>query len=155
MTAIVAKPQEGRVLEMMGNRLTIRVSADQTGGVCSIVDFEVAAGFVAPPVRHRHRDMDWQAVVTDGEIAMELDGVLETIPVGGVVFIPRGTAFKWWNAHKDRKARWMLTYTPGGFEQFFVDVLAAVSAFGRAPTPPEMWALVMPLWKKHGIDVVG
>ena len=139
---------------MGGNRLTIRVAAAETGGRCSVVDFEVAPGFVAPPIRHRHHDMDWHAVVTDGELAFDLDGEERRVRTGGVVYVPRGTAFRWWNASRDHAARWMITYVPGGFEQYFVELVAAVRALGRVPTPPEMGALAAPLWKKHGVEVL-
>lgn len=152
--AVVSQSNECKVLTFMGNTMRMLVPSERTGGACAVVDLQVAAGFVAPPLRHRHRDMDWHGVVVEGEIAIELDGTPAVIATGGAVFVPRGVAFRWRNPHADRGARWILTYTPGGFERYFVEIIDAVNALGRPPTPQDLGALATPLWKKYGVDVV-
>ncbi len=155
MPGIVRAPHQGKVVETMGNRLTTLIASAETAGARSMVDFEVAKGFVAPPIKHSHPDLDWQGVVTEGEVAIELDGVVHTVVTGGVVWVPRGTVFRWWNPSADRPARWLLTYTPGGFEGYFAEIADAVAALGRAPTPQDLGAIARPLWKKYGLDVHG
>jgi quercetin dioxygenase-like cupin family protein len=154
MSALVKRQGEGRILTALGNRLTIRVGAEETGGRCSVIDFEVAPGFIGPPIRHRHLDMDWHGVVTEGEIRLELDGVEHLVPTGGVVYVPRGSLFRWRNASADRPARWVLSYNPGGFERYFVELAEAIGALPHTPSPQEVGAIAGPLWKRYGVEVM-
>lgn len=140
-----------RVITALGNRLTLRVRSEDTGGAFAVVDFEVAPSFVAPPVPHRHSREDWWGHVTDGELAIELDGVTSSIPTGATVFVPRGASFRWWNPVA-QPARWTLTYAPGGFERYFEAVADALAA--QAPASrPDLAALVAPLWTRFGLAV--
>jgi len=144
--------REGAVYEAMGNRMTVRLTAEATGGVCGSIDFEVAPGFRAPPVPHHHQHEDWWGQVLDGELAIELDGVVHALDAGATVFVPRGVNFRWWNP-TPRPARWLLVWSPGGFERYFGDVGEALA--GRAPTPEVLAAVVPPLWARYGLRVAG
>jgi hypothetical protein len=62
------------------------------------------------------------ALVEQGEIAIELDGIEHRVRRGGLVVVPRGVAFRWRNASRERGVRWVATYTPGGFERFFLEM---------------------------------
>lgn len=144
--------REGTVTEAMGNRMTVRLTAEGTGGVCGSIDFEVAPGFRGPPVPHHHQNEDWWGQVLDGELAIELDGVVHTIEAGATVFVPRGVNFRWWNPNP-WPARWLLVWSPGGFERYFSDVGEALA--GRPPTPEVLAAVVPPLWARYGLRVAG
>lgn len=145
---------EGQRVELGPVSLTIRVPSSRVGGAFSVVDFTAAPGFRAPPVLHKHADMDWSAHVLSGAAAMQLDDRQVRVDAGGLVVIRRGTAFRWWNASDTEPVRWLLTYTPGGFEQYFLDLAQAFSALGRPPTPADLAAVVPPLWAKHGVEIV-
>jgi mannose-6-phosphate isomerase-like protein (cupin superfamily) len=153
MPGKVIFPDGARVIEAMGNRLHLIVPSEATGGLFSVVDFHVAPSFRAPPLLHRHPDLDWWGHVLEGEILVELDSQEVRAPVGSTVFVPRGTSFRWWNPDA-RAARWLLTYSPGGFEQYFVDVAAALEN-GTPKTPAELQELVGPLWKKYRMEMGG
>ena len=154
MPAQLSQPGDGQVLEGLGCRITIRLTAQATDQRLAAIEMEAPPGFAAPPMRHRHLDLDWQGYVVAGSVAMELDGKPVTIPEGGLVAVPRGVAFKWWNASATEPVRWICTYAPGGFEQYFVELLAAMSALGRPPTRDDLMTVVPPLWKKYNIEVV-
>ncbi len=153
MKAVVKAAGEGIVMEVMQSRVTIRIPSETTGGAFSVVEMQVAPGFRAPPVRHRHVDLDWYAFVLDGEVAIELDGDVARVRAGGVVFVPRGVAFRWWNASDTNSARWLCTYTPGGFERFFVDLTDRLKSLERVPTPNDMATVVPPLWHRYHVEV--
>jgi len=153
MRPMVQDEGEGLALEVMASRIVIRVRAEDTAGAFSVVEMHVPAGFQAPPIRHRHRDVDWYALVEDGEIAIELDGVEHRVRRGGLVVVPHGVAFRWWNASRERGARWLATYTPGGFERFFVEMISGMQALGHSPTPSDMAAIARPLWTQYGVDM--
>jgi hypothetical protein len=70
--ATVIEPEGLRVIEALGNRLTFRVPGERTGGAFAVVEFEVAAGFVAPPVLHQHAREDWWGQITEGRLALQL-----------------------------------------------------------------------------------
>ncbi len=59
MKAVVQREGEGLVLDVMASRVSIRVRAEDTGGAFSVVEMDVSPGFQAPPVSHRHNDVDW------------------------------------------------------------------------------------------------
>ncbi len=153
--AFVVPPGEGEVIEAAGCRLVVVVPAARTGGAFSIVDLTAPPGFVAPPIVHRHDDMDQIAHVLEGEVSLELDGRKVAAPEGAVIAIPRGTSFRWSNARADAPCRWVFTYMPGGFERYFGELATALKALGRRPTPADLGAIAAPLWKKYGLHVEG
>lgn len=154
MESFTVLANEGQLIEGFGSKIRIVVSAEQTGGAFSCVDFTAPPGFRAPPALHRHRDLDWHAHVVSGTVAMRLGERDVTVGAGGFLFIPRGTAFRWWNASQTEPVRWLLTYTPGGFEKYFGELAAAFAALGRPPTQEDLATVVPPLWAKYGIEVV-
>jgi mannose-6-phosphate isomerase-like protein (cupin superfamily) len=154
MRGHVSLPGEGQLLDAIGCRIRIRIPSEATDGRASAIEMEAPGGFTAPPLRHRHLDLDWQGHVLEGTVAMELDGQLVTIPGGGIVTVPRGVAFKWWNASADRPVRWVCSYFPGGFERYFVELVTALGGLGRPPSRDDLATLVPPLWKKYGIEAI-
>jgi mannose-6-phosphate isomerase-like protein (cupin superfamily) len=154
MAGFVVGIGEGRQLECFGCRFEVKVSAAQTGGEFSVVEMAAPPGFRAPPALHRHPDMDWHAYVLEGAVAMDLDDRAVTVERGAVVVIPRGTAFRWSNASSTEPVRWLLTYTPGGFENYFFELGEALAALKRPPVQEDLATIVPPLWKKHGVEIV-
>ena len=150
MTALVVVPSPVTPLQLMGNTLSLKVTAADTRGAFSVVDFQVAPSFVAPPLFHANSREDWWGQVLEGEISVEPKGeAVQRIAAGSWVFVPRGTAFRWWNP-LPQPARWLLTYSPGGFEGYFVEAARAVAEQGPT-TPQEIAALAVPLWHKYGV----
>ncbi|MBV8519415.1 MAG: cupin domain-containing protein [Acidobacteria bacterium] len=154
MQDLVRQAGDGTTLQMMGSRVTIRVRAEDTGGAFSVVEIAVPPGFQAPPVLHRHREVDWYGFVEEGEVAMELDGSEQRIRTGGIVVVPRGVAFRWWNPSSERGLRWHCTYTPGGFEHFFEDMLKRLAQFGGSVTPAAIASVAQSLWAEHGVETI-
>ena len=147
---VVVEPGQKEALSLLGNTLHLAVTSAETGGAFSVVDFGVGPAFVAPPYFHANMREDWWGQVLEGVIAVEeRGGATRRIAAGGWVFVPRGTEFRWWNPDQ-LPARWLLTYSPGGFEQYFVEA-ARVVAEKKPKTPQEIGALALPLWEKYGV----
>jgi mannose-6-phosphate isomerase-like protein (cupin superfamily) len=147
----VISPDSRKVLQAGGNRITLSVKSEETGGAFSSICFEVAPGFVAPPAFHANTREDWWGQVLEGEVAIELlDGTTMKVSPGGWLFMPRGTSFRWWNARQE-PARWQLTYAPGGFDGYFVELVEAIGE--KKLTPPQMAEVAGPLWAKYGVTV--
>jgi quercetin dioxygenase-like cupin family protein len=151
---VVQRAGDGTVLEVMSSRINIRVPSEATAGAFSVVEMQVPRGFRAPPIRHRHLDTDWYALVEEGEVAIELDGSVERVAAGGLIVVPRGVAFRWWNASDENSARWLATYTPGGFEGFFVDLVKRLRNLGHPPTASDMATIAPALWALYKVETV-
>jgi mannose-6-phosphate isomerase-like protein (cupin superfamily) len=140
-------------MDVMGSRMIIRVRSEETGGAFSVVEMQVPPRFQAPPVLHRHVDVDWYGFVEEGEVAMQLDEETHRIPRGGIVVVPRGVAFRWWNPSDQNGVRWHTTYTPGGFERFFEQMVARLRALDH-PTPAAMAGIAASLWAEYRVETV-
>lgn len=154
MQAFVVGPNDGQMMEAMGIKIRFVVTGEQTNGLFSTIEMTAPPGFRAPPMLHKHVDIEWHGRVLSGRVQMVIDGQEVSIPEGGLVFVPRGTAFKWWNASATEPVRWTCTYAPAGFEKYFVEMGETLRALGRPPTPADLAQAAPPLWKKHGIEVV-
>lgn len=143
-TAKVIRAGEARSHSAAGNTVTILVDDDDLESL-SLIEYQVAPGFVAPPALHRHTDLDWLAYVLEGRLTFIFDDGEHDVGPGGAVAVPSGALFAWRNA-LDEPARMLCVYSPAGFERFFEDVAAGLSA-GR--TMPEV---VPPLWETYGIE---
>jgi mannose-6-phosphate isomerase-like protein (cupin superfamily) len=149
----VMVPSEATVLEALGCRLRFLVRGDQTDGAFSMMELEIPPSFVGPPIFHAHTREDWWGTVTSGEIALELPERTIAVPEGGTVFVPRTTPFRYTNP-LSKPTRWTITWAPGGFERYFVELVHAIHE-----TPPkepaELGALARPLWQKYALEIVG
>jgi mannose-6-phosphate isomerase-like protein (cupin superfamily) len=138
-----------RVLEVMGNRIELLVEAADSPRA-SVVRYDVAPGFAAPPVLHLHVEDDVTMVVLSGTLVMTgVDGD-RAVPAGETVVLRHGTPFAWRNGSSTERMSYLAVYAPGGFEAYFVAVADALAA-GAALTPE----LVGPLWDRYGIAVHG
>ncbi len=99
-----------------GERIAIRVGADQTGG-----RFSIAEGIIQPlvgPPLHIHRDADEVLYVLEGVVDMECGGRRVRSGPGGLVVVPRGMPHSFRNFGAG-PARLLAILLPGGFEQIF------------------------------------
>jgi len=105
----------------------VKFAADGVG--FSMTEYAVPARFAPPPNLHRHTRENAVIYVLDGSLHywFEHDDAVAT--AGTVVLLPAGAWFRWAN-ETDRPARLLALFSPGGFEQYFVDLFAAVEADG-------------------------
>ena len=68
----VLRADEGRALWFLGNLVTVKAAAEDTGGRVSVVEFLNPPGF-APPL-HRHLHEDEMFLVLEGEARFLCDG---------------------------------------------------------------------------------
>lgn len=114
-----------------GLTATTRLSVAQTGSI-SIVEHVFSPGVLVPP--HRHTREDEISYVVEGEIGFRSDGREVSLGAGGYIVKPRGELHSMWNAGRG-SARMIEIISPAGFENYFVDLAAAVAAAGRRPDP--------------------
>ena len=87
----------------------------------------------AGSVPHTHTKEDETIFVLEGELRAWLGGKQYDMKAGDFVHMPRGVQHYFKNV-SDEPTRLLLSYTPGGFEQWFLDVgKPFVGGFTRHP----------------------
>ncbi|WP_417471851.1 cupin domain-containing protein [Leisingera sp.] len=130
MMDLTAKPE---TIEWLGVQYKTILSPSQSGGTLSIVDSLSPVG--SGPPRHVHEKEDETFVILSGTCKIWIDGEETLAGPGQSVFIPRGTnhTFK---VVGTEPSRHLVILTPGGFEEFFVEMAA-----GNFQIPADMPAI--------------
>ncbi len=136
MTAIVLAPGEGEAIGDGGYML--RFLAESPGQPLAITENTVPPGF-SGPLRHRHERMTDVFYVLDGEMALELEGVVRRLGPGGFALIPPGVVHTFSNPG-EVSLRFLNIYHPPGNERYLREVGERTAA-GRPPSPAEMAAM--------------
>jgi len=131
--AAVVLPDEGQVLHAFGDQIMIHLGGADTGG--------------GPPPHYHENEDEW-FLPLEGQVSFLLEGAWKEVPLGSVVFAPRGTVHTFKNTG-DAPLRMLTQVTPGGMEVFF-ERCAAVFAEGG---PPDM-GLIVEISAEHGIFFV-
>jgi quercetin dioxygenase-like cupin family protein len=129
----------------LGLPTILRATAQKTDGAFGLVENVMPPGFASP--YHTHHVEDEAFYVIEGDMAFVCGGNWVRAKAGTFVFGPRGIAHGF-KVVGDTPARMLLLCTPGGFEQFVVDLS------GPAPAPPDMAKLVT-VAAKYKIDIHG
>jgi quercetin dioxygenase-like cupin family protein len=117
----------------MGVLVTVKVKASDTSGAYSVFEDFIPPG--AGPVPHTHTKEDETIYVLEGKLSAWLGGQEHHLRPGDFVHMPRGMEHYFKNV-TDEPTRLLLTYSPGGFEQWFLDVGTPVN--DKEMTPPEI-----------------
>jgi quercetin dioxygenase-like cupin family protein len=137
--------QAGTV-HFLGIPTIVQATGATTGGAFGLVDhLAMPPGFASP--YHTHQAEDEAFYVIDGEVAFVLGDTWSVAGPGTYVFGPRQVphGFK---VLGDAPAHMLLLCTPGGFEQFIVELSTS------APAPPDM-AQLMAVAARFHIDIHG
>jgi mannose-6-phosphate isomerase-like protein (cupin superfamily) len=137
-TARVVGPADGRAgfLGSIGVRFMID-TAETPGGGFSLVEHPMGPRALAAPLHRHTREDEYSYVLTGRMGALLGDEVLEAGP-GDLVFKPRNQWHTFWNAG-DEPCRILEIIAPGGFEQFFGELID-IGDVANA-TPEELMAL--------------
>jgi mannose-6-phosphate isomerase-like protein (cupin superfamily) len=95
----------------------------------SMIEYAVPARFAPPPILHRHTRECAAIYVLAGSLHYWFEHGDAVANAGTLVVLPAGAWFRWAN-ETDESARTLVVFSPGGFEQYFVDLFAAVEADG-------------------------
>lgn len=129
----VVSGNEGTKVWAMGVLVTVKVRAEDTGGAYSVFEDLIPPG--AGPVPHTHTKEDETIFVIEGELRAWLGGKQYDVKAGDFVHMPRGVQHYFKNV-SEKPTRLLLSYTPGGFEQWFLDIGKPVA--GTDEKPPEI-----------------
>ncbi len=132
---IVHPPGQTRLIRAFGDEMHLHLDGSQTGQQLTLWTNVTPPGGGPPP--HYHLREDELFVVLEGKARFYDKGQWTDVPVGGVVFAPRGSVHTFQNVG-DTPLRMQITATPSGFDQFFARCAEEFSRGG----PPDMARLV-------------
>jgi mannose-6-phosphate isomerase-like protein (cupin superfamily) len=145
-------PGEGQAIWFLRNRMTIKATAESTGGAYGLVESFIAPGF-SPPLHVHHRE-DEAFWVLEGELSMRCGDRTFRARRGAFVFLPRDIPHTF-VVEGDAPARMLTLLTPGGGEGLFVDAGRPAEHDGLPPAaPPDIEALKR-VSEFYGAEIVG
>jgi quercetin dioxygenase-like cupin family protein len=139
-------PGTGKVLNALGDEVTVLLSGAQTGGAFTMVQVVTQPGGGPPP--HWHTKEDEWFLVQEGRIELWRDGVWTEVPAGTAIFLPRGIKHTYRNCG-DTPLRMIVHAAPAGFDVFFERIAEAF----HQPGGPNM-ARIAEIAAEHGIFFV-
>jgi uncharacterized cupin superfamily protein len=132
MQAVVVAPGEGRFIAVgsAGTGVTVKVSAAETDGLCTVWEGRVPPGTVgAGP--HLHHGRDEFFYVLEGELVLRIGNESRTAQAGTFAFVPRDTIHGFHNASQE-SATLLVVHHPGGFEQFLEEMQKMTARHGTS-----------------------
>lgn len=137
MTQTLQRNDDGERIELGPNGVVIRLSADDTGGAFSLLEYTAPPDGPSPPP-HVHEETGEVIYVLDGELQCTVEDDTFTAGAAETVWIPRGTPHLF-SVVGSRPAWFLLWYSPAGFEGYFKEM----GEFLRSlpPDPPDRDAI--------------
>lgn len=142
----VILPNTAESLQAFGDEIFVQLGGAETGGKYTVFIGVTPPGAGPPP--HYHKNEDEWFFPLEGRVEFFLNGSWQEVPVGSVIFLPRGTVHTFRNCGETPLK--MLTHTaPAGFEIFFERCAAEFAK----PGPPDMERIIE-ISAEHGIHFV-
>jgi quercetin dioxygenase-like cupin family protein len=139
----------------LGVLVTIKALANETGGTYSLFEDIVPPGIGPPMHIHTREEETWYML--DGELTWNVGGKSFHATKGSFIHLPRGVPHNFINL-SDEPAHMVLTYAPGGFDQWFLEVGEPVSdryaPQEAPPLTPELVNKAVTLGETYGIIFV-
>jgi len=146
---VVREPGNGKVVWMLGGLYEIKVAGSETGGALTVVEITAPAGMGPPP--HNH-DGDETLYVLDGKLRYHLGD--KTIDAGpGYVF--HVTAGTWEYFEPLDTCRVLISYMPGGMDEFFLEAGEPAAGYELPPPPtsPPDFERLAAIGARHGLQL--
>jgi quercetin dioxygenase-like cupin family protein len=144
---------EGEARWWFGALAEIKVTAEQTGGLLSIVEITEPPDTAEPlHVHYREDEGFW---ILEGDVTFEVGDTTIEAHAGDFAFGPRGIPHRYTTGPAG--CRMLFILTPGGFEDLVRDM--SVPAEARTLAPPSDaepdWEHVAAVAKAHGCELLG
>ncbi len=142
----IVAPGAGRQVTIGPNAVTFKLQSPDL----SVVEYVAAPG-TRPPTDGlmRHTRESSTVYVLEGELTYRFEDEEVTAPAGTLVHLARGAWFSWRN-DGDRPARFLVMFTPAGFEQIFTELTEALQ--DTDPTPDTIATLVADRHAAYGMQ---
>ena len=146
------REEEGEDFWLFGSLITIKTSAEDTGGQYCLLDCEVPPGVGSP--WHSHRDEDEWFYVREGEFELYVGDAHLTLTAGGFAFGPKGVPHTFFGGPTGGK---MFVGCGAKFEGLLREIAEPAPQHVLPPPPegPPDMALLLPLAEKWAYDILG
>jgi mannose-6-phosphate isomerase-like protein (cupin superfamily) len=145
-------PGEGEAVWFTQNRMTLKATAESTGGAFGLVEAVAPAGS-SPPLHVHHRE-DESFWVLEGSFSVRCGDRTFSAGPGSFIFLPRGVPHTF-VVEGNAPARLLSLCTPGGFEQYFVAAGRPAENDGLPPQGPPDVGLLRRVGEAFGVEIVG
>ena len=142
----VVPKNKGKVLKAFDTEITVFLGSAETDGKYTVFSETTPPGGGPPP--HFHDNEDEWFFPLEGRVEFLIDGAWQEVPMGTVVFAPRGTTHTFRNPG-DEPLRMLMQTAPAGFEVFF-ERCAEVFASADGPDMDRIGQIA----GEHGIHFV-
>jgi mannose-6-phosphate isomerase-like protein (cupin superfamily) len=127
---MLTRSGEGEARWWLGRLAEIKVTAEQTGGLLSIVEISEPPNSAAPlHVHHREDEGFW---ILEGDVTLEVGDATIEAHAGDFALGPRGIPHRY--TVGDAGCRMLFIMTPGGIEEFIIET--SEPATSRTLPPP-------------------
>jgi quercetin dioxygenase-like cupin family protein len=147
--SVVRKTGEGTAYWMLGGLYEVRVSSAESGGAMTVMEMTIPTGAAPPP--HTHPGTE-SVYVLEGNLLYHIDGDTHEGGPGSFFHIAAGVVE---NFEPVTDIRILVTYTPGGIEEFFAEAGEPAERREIPPAltePPDIERLVA-IGKKYGMEI--
>ena len=142
----------GEAVWFTQNRMTIKATAEDTGGAFGLVEAVGPAGS-SPPLHVHHRE-DESFWLVEGRLTVRCGDRTFTAEPGSFTFLPRGVPHTFL-VEGDTPARLLSLCVPGGFEQYFVAAGRPAEDDGLPPNLPPDVEHLRRVGEDFGLEIVG
>ena len=156
LAAAATRKGEGEALWWFDGLAEIKLTAEQTGGLLSILEITEPPNpdNVAGPL-HVHYREDETFWILEGDAKIEVGETLIDAHAGDVAFGPRGVPHRY--TVGPNGCRMLFVMTPGGFERLVRDMGVPARARTLPPPPDEEpdWKRAAAVAKAYGCELLG
>ena len=143
---------DGERIWIVADTMTLKATAESTGGALVLLENLTAPGGGPPP--HVHTREDEFFYVLDGTFEIRIGDELHVVEPGGCAFVPRGTVHSFRNTAAT-PSRILVGFTPGGMDGFFRE--SGRPALDDGPAPPvdeDEIARTLAAAPRYGVEAV-
>ncbi len=139
----------GRTVRVMGDRVTYKAVAEETGGAYSLFEAVIEPGAGAPP--HYERYEDETLWILEGTFRLRLGDETVEVGPGGYAFVPRRTVHALTNVGGG-PGRVLVLVTPGGLREKYFDEMGRASGVPQVLTGPADIERAAAIAAKYGTE---
>ena len=149
--AAFASSDEGEALWGLGGLVIVKIPSAHTDGRMAVIEQRMRRDTASPAHIHAHADETF--VVTEGEVALWIEGETVYAQAGAVAHVPGGLVHAW--RIESREARMVVVTTPR-HEAFYRDCCRPAPGFVQPP-----WATEVDLdelarvARRHEVEICG
>jgi len=143
--AVLLAPGGGPTLSFMGVTIAYKAASQETDGMYALLDYSMPPKFAGPPP-HWHKVTNEGFYVLEGKIIFMMDSQVFLGEPGAFVQVPTRTIHKFSN-DQDQPARMLSVITPGGFEEYFKELVTLAQS--EPAWPPKDLGKLLVLYQKY------